>query len=63
MLVRKYYARRQLLIYVHSVTTLQTPDYMETSLLCTVCLVPGERKPLHFLYIQPTLFGHPTNTD
>ena len=50
--------------YEHSVTTLRTPDYADTSLiLCTVCLVPGERKPLHFLNIQPVLFGHPTNTD
>ena len=23
----------------------------------------GERKLLHFLNIQPALFGHPTNTD
>ena len=54
---------KKTIAYVHSVTTLQTPDYMETSLLCTVCLVPGERKLLHFLNIQPALFGHPTNTD
>ena len=25
----------------------------ESSLLRTVCFVPGERKPLHFLYIHP----------
>ena len=26
---------------------------MDTSLLRTVCFVPGERQLLHFLYIQP----------
>ena len=30
--------------------------YTDTTLLKTVCFVPGERKPLHFL-------GHPVNTD
>ena len=29
------------------------PLNMDTSLLRAVCFVPGERKPLHFLYIQP----------
>ena len=32
---------------------------MDTSLLWTVCFVPGERKPLSFLEIQPTECGHP----
>ena len=29
------------------------PVIMDTSLLRIVCFVPGERKPLHFLLIQP----------
>ena len=45
----------------------QTPLYwhplkMDTLLLWTVCFVPWVRKPLHFLYIQPILYGHPVNT-
>ena len=63
MLVRKCYARRQLLIYVHSVTTLQTPDYMDTLLLCTVCLVPGGKKAVTFsmLWLQEQDgFANPT---
>ena len=34
------------------------PLNTDTSLLRTVCCVPGERKPLHFLYSQPALYGH-----
>ena len=43
-------------LYGHSLNT-------DTSLLRTVCFVPGERKPLHFLLIQPALYGHPLNMD
>ena len=41
------------------ITCIQTPLYKhplntDSSLLWTVCFVPGERTPLHFLQIQPT---------
>ena len=39
------------------------PPKMDTLLLRTVCFVPWVRKPLHYLYIQPILYGHPVNTN
>lgn len=35
----------------------------DTSLSWTVCSVLGERKPLHFLLIQPAKYRHRANTD
>ena len=34
---------------------------MDTMSLRTACFVPWDRKPLHFLYIQPILYGHLVN--
>ena len=36
---------------------------MHTSLLWTVCFVPGEINPFDFLLIQPTYLGHLVNMD
>ena len=49
----------QTLLYGHLLNT-------DTSLLRTVCFVPGERKPLHFHYKNPTRLIYiwtPVNTD
>ena len=44
-------------LYVHRLNT-------ETSLLWTVCFVPGERKPNIFpITIQPALYKHPVTMD
>ena len=35
----------------------------DTSLLRTVCFVPGKTKRLLFHLIQPPYYGHPVDTD
>ena len=37
--------------------------FMDTSLFQTVCSVPREIKPLHFLLVQPVYYIHPVNMD
>ena len=41
----------------------QYPLNKDTSLLRTVRFVPGEKKPLHFLWIKRSLYGHLIITD
>ena len=38
------------------------PLNTDTSSLRTVNFVPGQKKPFHFLYIQPTWYWLPVNT-
>ena len=38
------------------------PLNTDTSSLRTVYFVPGQKKPFHFLYIQPAWYWHPVNT-
>lgn len=47
------------LVQLLLVSTAVEPCFMDTSLLQTVFLVPGENKPSHFLLIQPTWYAHP----
>ena len=46
----------QTLLYGHSLN-------MDTSFITewTVCFIPGVKKPLYFLWIQPTYYKHPVN--
>ena len=54
--VRLYNNYSQTLLHGH-------PPNMDTSSLWTACFVSWERKPLHFLLIQPAFYRHSINTD
>ena len=54
--IQQFFPLQSNLLYAH-------PINLDSSLLWTACFVAGERKPLHFLRIQPSLYRHCINMD
>ena len=57
------YHNRPISQYIQTLLSLQSPVLLESLLLQTVCLVPGERKPLNFFQIHPSQKTDKQNTD